>query len=86
MFFPHDCRIHLLCQLHFDVHESISKGWGLFEKGVAVQNISVALMLNLFIYTLGISMSREPSWTWQERKYFSQGNEKIKVLFHKLEA
>ena len=74
MFFPHDCHLHLLFQLHFHVHESISKGRGLFEKGVAVQNISVALMLNLFIYTLGISMSRQPSWTWQGRMYFSQGN------------
>ena len=56
------------------------------SKGIAVQNISVAHMLNPFIYTLGISKSREPSWTWQGRMYFSQGNEKIKVLFHKLEA
>ena len=26
MFFPHDCHLHLLWQLHFHVHESISKG------------------------------------------------------------
>ena len=30
--FPHDCHLHLLCQLHFHVHESISKGQGLFEQ------------------------------------------------------
>ena len=33
MFFPHDCHLHLLWQLHFHVHESISKGQGLFEQG-----------------------------------------------------
>ena len=38
-------------------------------------------MLNPFIYILGINKSREPSWIWQGRMYFSHGNEKIKVLF-----
>ena len=33
MFFPHDCHLHLLWQLHFHVHESISKGQGLFWAG-----------------------------------------------------
>ena len=32
MSFPHDCHLHLLCQLHFHVHESISKGQGVFEQ------------------------------------------------------
>ena len=53
----------------------------LLSRGVAVLNISIAPMLNPFIYTLGFSKSGEPSWTWQERIYFSQGNEKIKVFF-----
>ena len=59
----------------------------LLSRGVAVLNISIAPMLNPFIYTLGFSKSRELSWTWQGRMYFSQGNEKIKYFFfHKLEA
>ena len=33
MFIPHDCHLHLLWKLHFHVHESISKGQGLFEQG-----------------------------------------------------
>ena len=33
MFIPHDCHLHLLRKLHFHVHESISKGQGLFEQG-----------------------------------------------------
>jgi len=86
MFFPHDCHLYLLCQLHFHVHESISEGQWSLSMGVATQNISIAPMLNPFIYILGISQSREPSWTWQGRMYFSQRNEKIKVIFHKLEA
>ena len=74
MFFPHDCHLYLLCQLHFHVHESISEGQWSLSMGVATQNISIAPMLNPFIYILGISKSREPSWTWQGRMYFSQGN------------
>ena len=33
VFIPHDCHLHLLRKLHFHVHESISKGQGLFEQG-----------------------------------------------------
>ena len=33
VFIPHDCPLHLLWKLHFHVHESISKGKGLFEQG-----------------------------------------------------
>ena len=55
------------------------------SKGVAVLNTSVAPMQNPFTL-LGISNSREPSWAWQGRICFSQGNENIKVLFHELEA
>ena len=33
VFFPHDCHLHLLLQLHFHVYESTSKGQGVFEQG-----------------------------------------------------
>ena len=55
------------------------------SKGVAVLNTSVAPMLNPFTL-LGISNSREPSWTWQGRICFSQGNKNAKVLFHELKV
>ena len=35
VFAPHDLHLYLFWQLHFHVHESISKGQGLFEQGTS---------------------------------------------------